>query len=149
MKRFSLSVCLFTFVLLSLSNAYSLDSKDNNPQKNESVACEKKESAPFIDTTDMRYGKTPLNKLGRGVINVSTFYLEIPAAVFRVSDETNNEILGVTLGTAEGLFTALLRGMVGLYDTVTFLIPSYSKTLMKPEYAIDSMDQAYNQGSGY
>jgi len=89
----------------------------------------------------MRYNKTPINKIGRGVANIATFYLEVPASMFQVSKD-KGELLGLTLGFFQGMFTSLLRLTVGVYDTVTFVIPSYSKPLMSPEYATESLEQA-------
>ncbi|MFA5090640.1 MAG: exosortase system-associated protein, TIGR04073 family [Candidatus Omnitrophota bacterium] len=134
MKITSLIICLGAILLFSSSRVYALDSKENSSQVDESGA--------VIDTADMRYGKTPLNKLCRGVANILTFYLEVPASMFRVAEE-RGEILGCSLGMFQGLFTGLLRGIVGVYDTATFIIPSYNKPLMKPEYAIQSLEEAY------
>ena len=142
MKQVFLVICLITFVLFSFSNAYSSDSKDNNSQTTGHEGSAEKEAEALINTTDMRYKKTPLNKLGRGVLNVSTCFLEIPASMIRVSKEKDNTFLGVTIGTAQGLFTALLRSVTGVFDAVTFIIPPYSKTLMDPEYAIESLENA-------
>lgn len=88
----------------------------------------------------IQHDKSPINKLGRGAINTATFWAEVPAGVFRVSED-RGPALGVTLGIAEGAFTALLRGMTGIFDLVTFAIPPYNKPLMKPEYALQNLDE--------
>lgn len=94
-----------------------------------------------IGDEDMRWGETPLHKLERGAINIITCPLELPASMLSVADE-KGEIFGFFIGTAEGLFTTLFRALSGVYDTVTFLIPSYTKPIMEPEYAIQSLDNA-------
>jgi len=135
MKKLVLSFCLTVLILFNLSAAFAQD-KYQAP-----VVPEEEKKAALIDTADMKYDKTPINKLGRGVANITTFYLEVPASMFRVSKE-KGELVGFTLGFFQGTLTSLLRLTAGLYDTVTFVIPSYSKPLMQPEYATESLEQA-------
>ena len=88
---------------------------------------------------DSKWEATPLHKLERGVINIITCPIELPASMLSVADE-KGEIFGFFIGAAEGVFTTLFRALSGLYDTATFLIPSYSKPIMQPEYAIQSLE---------
>jgi putative exosortase-associated protein (TIGR04073 family) len=90
---------------------------------------------------DTRWAGTPVHKLERGLINIVTCPVELPASMLSVADE-KGQIFGFFIGTAEGLFTTLFRALSGLYDTATFLIPSYSKPIMEPEYALQSLDNA-------
>lgn len=99
-----------------------------------------------VDTDDMRYGKSPFNKLGRGAINTATCWLEVPAEVCRVTAE-KNALVGYTLGLTEGFFTTLLRGFTGIFDVATFIIPPYNKPLMQPEYAMDSFGQGFEDAA--
>ena len=133
MKKYALIYCLAVVILLSFTNAYASESQKQ--------ACGEKEPSALINTADMRYTKTPLNKLQRGAFNLSTCFLEVPASVFRVSKE-KGEFIGFFVGPIQGLFTTLLRAATGIYDIVTFPIPAYDKPLMQPEYAFDSLDQA-------
>lgn len=94
-----------------------------------------------IDDKDIRWPATPLHKLERGVINIITCPIELPASMLSVADE-KGEIFGLFIGAAEGVFTTLFRALAGVYDTATFLIPSYSKPIMEPEYAIQSLENA-------
>ena len=96
-----------------------------------------------ISSPDLRWGGTPLHKLERGVINIFTCPIELPASMISVSHE-KGEAFGFLIGAAEGVFTVLFRAASGVYDTVTFMIPSYSKPLMEPEYAIQSLENAQN-----
>lgn len=93
-----------------------------------------------IETSEIKYTNSPVNKLGRGVVNTATCWAEIPAEIFAVSKDSD-PVAGCTLGLAKGIFTGLLRGLTGIYDAVTFLIPPYNKPLMEPEYALQSVDQ--------
>ncbi|MDD3345005.1 MAG: exosortase system-associated protein, TIGR04073 family [Candidatus Omnitrophica bacterium] len=90
---------------------------------------------------DTRWGATPLHKLERGVINLCTCPLELPASMVSVADE-KGEIFGFVIGAAEGAVTVLFRAVSGAYDTLTFFIPSYSRPIMEPEYAIESFEEA-------
>ncbi|MDD5408686.1 MAG: exosortase system-associated protein, TIGR04073 family [Candidatus Omnitrophica bacterium] len=90
---------------------------------------------------DSRWEGTPVHKLERGLINIVTCPVELPASMLSVADE-KGQIFGFFIGTAEGLFTTLFRALSGIYDTATFLIPSYSKPIMQPEYALQSLDNA-------
>ena len=94
-----------------------------------------------IGDVDMRWDGTPLHKLERGVVNIFTCPVELPASMISVADE-KGEIFGFLIGTAEGLVTTVFRAASGVYDTLTFMIPSYSKPLMEPEYAIESLQNA-------
>ena len=44
-----------------------------------------------FDRDDISYTNTPVNKLERGVINMATFWLELPAEVAKVSEEQDPE----------------------------------------------------------
>jgi putative exosortase-associated protein (TIGR04073 family) len=127
-----------------VSIVYEADTKDLNAQSEKPVVCEKKAKGPLIDDADMSttYGKTPFNKLTRGVLNMSTFYLEVPANVIRVGKEKNDYFIGATIGTAQGFFACMLRALTGVYDTVTFVIPPYNRPVMQPEYAVQSIEEA-------
>ena len=92
-----------------------------------------------IGDQDLRWGGTPLHKLERGVVNIFTCPLELPASMISVAHE-KGEIFGFLIGAAEGVFTTVFRAASGVYDTVTFMIPSYTKPLMEPEYAIQSLE---------
>jgi len=92
-----------------------------------------------IDNNNINYENSPVNKLGRGLINTATCWAEVPASVARVSEQTD-PFVGTTLGAVEGVFTGILRGITGLFEAVTFVIPPYNKPIMEPEYALKSAD---------
>ncbi len=106
--------------------------------RQQSWAQEQKEAGSAdIDARNIQYDKTPLNKLGRGVINTLTCLLEVPGEAIKVGQE-KDPLTGATLGIVEGFCTAGLRGLTGIFDTITFLIPPYDKPKMLPEYALQS-----------
>jgi len=79
----------------------------------------------------------PLSKFARGLVNVSVGWVEIPRQMVKVKEAENHEIsgelAGVTWGPLKGFAYFLGRAIVGSYEVVTFLIPTY-KPLIRPEY---------------
>jgi putative exosortase-associated protein (TIGR04073 family) len=94
---------------------------------------------PVIDADKILYKEGPLNKLDRGIINGATFWTELPAEVAKVSKE-QNPAMGATVGVVQGTITSMIRAGTALFDTLTFFIPPYDKSIMKPEYAISRAD---------
>ncbi|MFA4888083.1 MAG: exosortase system-associated protein, TIGR04073 family [Candidatus Omnitrophota bacterium] len=135
MRKKVLVFCFIISILLSFSKAFAIDAAEDSLGK--------EESGILIDTADMRYKKTPLNKLQRGLGNLGTCYFEIPASMFNVAAE-EGDFLGFFLGSVQGLFTTLFRALDGVFDTATFFVPPYNKPIMQPEYAYQSLKQAYN-----
>ncbi|MFA5262136.1 MAG: exosortase system-associated protein, TIGR04073 family [Candidatus Omnitrophota bacterium] len=147
MKKFCLAVCVVMSFLLNTALAFSQDATEAGVSTEVSAAKESreaKEKSEPINTVDMSetYGKTPFNKLTRGVLNMSTFFFEVPAGVIRVGKEKDNYFIGATIGTAQGFFACILRAVTGVFDTVTFVIPPYNKPVMEPEYAVQSLEEA-------
>ena len=68
------------------------------------------------------FAQSPIRKLGRGLANVLTGFLELPAGIVDAAEE-EGYIAAVSYGVVKGLAMSLLRTGVGLYETVTFLIP--------------------------
>ena len=92
-----------------------------------------------LDRDEIPYNRAPINKLERGLINMATFWLELPAEVARVTKE-QDPAAGATIGVVNGVFTSAVRGAMAIYDTSTFFVPSYTKPAMKPEYAWKAAD---------
>jgi putative exosortase-associated protein (TIGR04073 family) len=142
MKKNLLVLGLAVLVLGLTFSAFAEDKKTE-----ECSAVSKKEGTAVINADDMRYGKTCFNKLGRGIVNILTSPSEIPAGAYRVS-RTKGDFLGVTLGSVEGFFTFIIRGIVGVFDTATFIIPPYGKPIMQPEYAFQSLEESFHDYQG-
>lgn len=80
------------------------------------------------------------HKLGRGVVNVFTGWIEIPknmAKRWRQYDP----ITGIVVGGVEGLFMGFGRTATGFYDVFTFplAIPENYQPLMEPEFILPSI----------
>ncbi len=81
------------------------------------------------------YAQGALNKLGRGIVNTFTGWLEIPKGVVDES-KANNVFTGLTVGTIKGLGLGLVRTGAGIYETLTFPfpIPEGYEPIVKPEF---------------
>ncbi|MDD2689194.1 MAG: exosortase system-associated protein, TIGR04073 family [Candidatus Omnitrophica bacterium] len=123
------------YILCSVILALSL----LTPADAQEVQTEVTDYGYSIDNNNINYENSPVNKLGRGLINTATCWAEVPASVARVSEQTD-PFVGTTLGAVEGVFTGILRGITGLFEAVTFVIPPYNKPIMEPEYALKSAD---------
>jgi putative exosortase-associated protein (TIGR04073 family) len=99
------------------------------------------ESSFVIETERIPYEDSALNKLGRGLINVFTCWLEIPAGMYKVSAQ-KGEFLGSTLGALQGTVTSVLRAGTAVCDVATFAVPPYDKPTMLPEYAVQEVSAA-------
>jgi len=126
-----LGVLVLIFGSLTVGYCYSDDD-----------SCEFTFSSPpvDIDRDDISFVHSPVNKLGRGIINMATFWMELPAEVAKVSKE-QDPAAGATVGVVNGVIISAVRGATALYDTVTFPVASYSKPAMKPEYAWQAADE--------
>ena len=77
----------------------------------------------------------PFTKLGRGVANALTGWIEIPKNVYAVSRE-HNPFAGITLGLARGVGMTLVRTGAGFYEIATFPfpLPENYRPVLEPEY---------------
>ncbi|MFH0771474.1 MAG: exosortase system-associated protein, TIGR04073 family [Candidatus Omnitrophota bacterium] len=85
------------------------------------------------------YAQDAFKKLGRGVVNTFTGWLEVPKGIV---DETkaSNVFTGLTVGTIKGFGMGLVRTGAGIYETVTFPfpIPEGYEPIVKPEFVYSS-----------
>ncbi len=133
MKNLILVLGVLVFAFVGLTAGYCYDSDSSYEYTFTSPPVE-------IDRDDISYSDTPVNKLERGVITMATFWMEIPAEVAKVSNE-EDPAAGLTVGVVNGVITSAMRGIAGIYDTVTFPIPSYTKPVMKPDYPWKAADE--------
>ncbi len=80
-------------------------------------------------------GSDAFTKLGRGVANTLTGWVELPKNVYSTSLE-DNAFTGMTLGLAKGAGMTLVRTGAGIYEVATFPfpLPEDYKPVMEPEY---------------
>jgi len=73
-----------------------------------------------------------LTKLGNGLNNAFTGWMEIPEQMYETSQEIN-ALVGLTYGTAKGSGYCAARMMAGAIDAGTFIFPEYDKPIMEPK----------------
>ena len=72
-------------------------------------------------------------KLGNGLGNTLTGWMEIPRKISEVSNE-KDAFAGITIGTLTGICYGVGRTAAGVLDTATFVVPPYDKPIMEPNY---------------
>jgi putative exosortase-associated protein (TIGR04073 family) len=81
------------------------------------------------------FAQDPFTKLGRGVANTLTGWVELPKNIYDTSVE-QNAFSGMTLGLAKGAGMSLVRTGAGIYEIATFPfpLPENYKPILEPEY---------------
>jgi putative exosortase-associated protein (TIGR04073 family) len=80
------------------------------------------------------------HKLGRGVMNILTGWVEIPkqtAKEWQATDPLTGTIMGVT----KGFVTAVTRTIVGVFEVVSFPfpVPRNYEPVMEPEFVLPTV----------
>ena len=75
----------------------------------------------------------PFDKLGRGAANTVTGWLELPIQITRTT-ELEGSLAGLSVGLIRGLGSSLGRTTVGAYETLTFLLPNYTRQANRDSY---------------
>ncbi len=88
-----------------------------------------------LSVTTLCWAEDPFTKLGRGVANTLTGWVEIPKNIYSTSVE-DNAFSGLTLGLAKGIGMTFVRTGTGIYEVVTFPapLPEDYKPVLEPEY---------------
>ncbi len=81
------------------------------------------------------FAQDPFTKLGRGVANTLTGWVELPKNIYNTSVE-DNAFSGLTLGLAKGAGMTIVRTGAGIYEIVTFPfpVPQGYRPILEPEY---------------
>jgi len=84
------------------------------------------------------FAQDPAKKLGRGLVNILTGWVELPKNIYETSTE-DNFLAGITIGLAKGLGMSVVRTGAGIYDTATFPfpLPEEYKPVLEPEYVFE------------
>jgi putative exosortase-associated protein (TIGR04073 family) len=88
------------------------------------------------------YCDGPIKKLGRGVCNILFCPVELFMQISNVN-RCDGPMAGITYGVAKGIVMVLVRGTVGVYETMTFPIPMpscYRPILTEPEFIFEDMN---------
>ena len=89
----------------------------------------------------LAWAQDPIHKMGRGVVNVLTGWIEVPKQM-HLGSQSGNPVTGVGYGLLKGAGLTLLRGGVGLFEAVTFPIP-YPKNFGSPYEQMELNDYAW------
>ncbi len=81
------------------------------------------------------FAQDPFTKLGRGVANTLTGWVELPKNIYKTSVD-ENAFAGITLGLAKGAGMTIVRTGAGIYEIATFPfpLPENYKPILEPEY---------------
>lgn len=92
-------------------------------------------AAVLLSASAVCFAQDPFTKLGRGVANTLTGWVELPKNIYETSLE-DNALAGVTLGLAKGAGMTLVRTGAGIYEVATFPfpLPENYKPILEPEY---------------
>ncbi|MBI4597953.1 MAG: exosortase system-associated protein, TIGR04073 family [Candidatus Omnitrophica bacterium] len=88
------------------------------------------------------WAQDPIHKMGRGVVNVLTGWLEIPKQIHLGAQESN-PIIGLGQGVLRGVSLTALRTGLGLYEAVTFPIP-YPQQFASPYEPMELSDYSWD-----
>lgn len=83
------------------------------------------------------YAAGPFTKLGRGLTNVFTGWVEIPVTIHKANIR-HDYMVGFLYGFPTGLVKTLIRTSVGLYEIITFPLPfpNNYETIVEPEFIL-------------
>ena len=81
------------------------------------------------------YAQDPAKKLGRGLANILTGWIELPKNIYDTSVE-DNPLAGLTIGLAKGIGMTIVRTGAGIYEVITFPfpIPEDYGPVLEPEF---------------
>lgn len=90
-------------------------------------------SACYAAGEEAEQHATAATKLGNGLGNMLTGWMEIPRKISEVSSE-QDAFAGITIGTLTGACYGTGRTAAGVLDAGTFVFPPYDKPIMEPVY---------------
>ena len=87
------------------------------------------------------WAQDPIHKVGRGIVNVLTGWIEVPKQLHLGAQE-ENPIAGIGQGLLKGVSLTVLRLGAGVFEAVTFPIP-YPKDFASPYEHMELSDYAW------
>ena len=93
-------------------------------------------AAQMNDRDDTQFNQM-LHKLGRGVVNIFTCWVEVPRSIASEWERTD-PVTGLFTGTIKGFGWGFARLATGFYETFTFPVPVPAGyvAMMEPEFII-------------
>ena len=95
----------------------------------------------ILNIASPSFAQDPAKKLGRGLVNILTGWVELPKNIYQTSTESNM-FAGLTVGLVKGLGMTVVRTGAGVYDTATFpfSLPQGYKPILEPEYVLENKE---------
>ncbi len=89
----------------------------------------------LLTTATVCFAQDAFSKLGRGVANTLTGWVELPKNIHQTSVD-ENVFSGMTLGLAKGAGMTIVRTGAGIFEVATFPfpLPQDYKPILDPEY---------------
>ena len=97
--------------------------------------------ALWLGLTVSASAQDPIHKMGRGVVNVLTGWIELPRQ-FHLGTQERRPIAGMARGLVNGARLTLVRSGVGIYEALTFALP-YPKHYASPYQQLAIPDYAW------
>ena len=93
----------------------------------------------ILSIATVSFAQDPAKKLGRGIANILTGWVEIPKHIYNTSIETN-PLVGLTVGTAKGIGMSIVRTGAGVYEVITFPfpLPEDYMPILEPEFVFQT-----------
>ena len=93
----------------------------------------------ILSIASASYAQDPAKKLGRGIANILTGWVEIPKNIYNTSIESN-PLVGLTVGTAKGIGMSIVRTGAGVYELITFPfpLPEDYMPILEPEFVFQT-----------
>ena len=87
------------------------------------------------------WAQDPIHKMGRGMVNLLTGWIELPKQ-FHAGAQEDNPVVGIGRGVLKGAGLTLLRSGIGIYEAITFPVP-YPKDFGSPYEPLAMPDYAW------
>jgi len=104
--------------------------------------------SPFAVAQEMQdsYGTYIGRKLGTGIANLTTGWIEIPKNALNTTNDMDTKyvLFGIVGGTIKGTLHAVGRTLTGVLDLVTFPLPT--KPMIKQGYVWRNFDENTTYG---
>ncbi len=97
--------------------------------------------AVWLLSASAAWAQGPVEKLGRGLVNVALGWIEVPKQTARGQYE-ENPFIGIGTGFLRGVSMTVLRFGVGAYETLTFPLP-YPGHYASPYAGMEMPDHAW------
>ncbi len=96
----------------------------------------------LLTCTGVAWAQDPIHKMGRGVVNVLTGWVELPKQI-GMGFSQEHPFTGAGSGFLEGVKLLAVRMGMGLYETVTFPV-AYPKDYASPYVAMELNDYVWD-----